>query len=320
MPGNAPWAASGSYAGSLGVMGTSLGKDRDRELDAAYTRDFTCCGKQLSGLHELLEHYEKEHADLAPDLRIAALNAAQSGYAPPVQGRFQSGFAHSSSESTMRSRPPVAAPSGHHGQQPHPGDVPTPPGMMDIEMDEPSGTLPAPTSRLPYQSPETQPPPHISAQQSRQTAAPSHSQPARVPSTLATDSASHLPWSTTFGSHVYSPAPPQCLPPSLLSFAPGQAGTHFGLSTPPLDFDSQSKPYKKASKKVERMAVREEANGSDAEGEKRYPCPIEGCGKVYKQANGLKYHLTRSINSGHGNLAELGGLAAVLGERNGGNG
>jgi hypothetical protein len=29
----------------------------------------------------------------------------------------------------------------------------------------------------------------------------------------------------------------------------------------------------------------------DADGYKRYRCPIEGCNKSYKQANGLKYHL-----------------------------
>jgi hypothetical protein len=35
---------------------------------------------------------------------------------------------------------------------------------------------------------------------------------------------------------------------------------------------------------------------------------------VYKQANGLKYHLTRSINSGHGNVAAMGGLLSLLNE------
>lgn len=49
------WGAPGSFVGSLGQMGTSYGRDRDREMEARYVRDFSCCGKQLGGLHELLE-------------------------------------------------------------------------------------------------------------------------------------------------------------------------------------------------------------------------------------------------------------------------
>ena len=49
---------------------------------------------------------------------------------------------------------------------------------------------------------------------------------------------------------------------------------------------------------------------------KKFPCPVEGCGKVYKQANGLKYHLTKSVNGhGHVNIAAIGGLAPFLTER-----
>jgi transcription factor SFP1 len=49
------WGGPGSFVGSLGAMGTSFGRDRDREMEARYVRDFSCCGKQLGGLHELLE-------------------------------------------------------------------------------------------------------------------------------------------------------------------------------------------------------------------------------------------------------------------------
>ena len=83
------------------------------------------------------------------------------------------------------------------------------------------------------------------------------------------------------------------------------------------DEQLQARALKKAQRKAEKAAAREEASTSDVEGEKRFPCPIEGCGKVYKQANGLKYHLTRSINSGHGNVAAMGGLAQYLGEKGG---
>jgi transcription factor SFP1 len=54
-PGKAPWGTSGSYVGSLGAMGASFGRERDRELEAKYVKDFSCCARQLNGLHELLE-------------------------------------------------------------------------------------------------------------------------------------------------------------------------------------------------------------------------------------------------------------------------
>lgn len=54
-PNNTPWGTSGSFVGSLGALGTSFGRERDRELEAKYVQDFTCCGRQLNGLHDLLE-------------------------------------------------------------------------------------------------------------------------------------------------------------------------------------------------------------------------------------------------------------------------
>lgn len=49
---------SGSFVGSMGAFGTSLNREREgreRELEARYVKDFSCCGKRLNGLHELLE-------------------------------------------------------------------------------------------------------------------------------------------------------------------------------------------------------------------------------------------------------------------------
>lgn len=48
---------NGSYVGSLGgSLGQSFGRERDRQLEARYVREgFTCCGRRLNGMHELLE-------------------------------------------------------------------------------------------------------------------------------------------------------------------------------------------------------------------------------------------------------------------------
>ncbi|WVR05207.1 hypothetical protein IAU60_002219 [Kwoniella sp. DSM 27419] len=273
---------SGSFVGSVGAFGTSLNREREgreRELEARYVRDFSCCGKKLNGLHELLEHYEEEHANLAPDVRMAAINAAQSSTNGVPSRAVANPF------SLIPPTPTSLGQSTHHQS-----DVPAPPGLMDIEMDEPSYASPTSLAQL---------------QQQQQPFA------SRAP---AFGAMAANPWAAAFRPQMAGPSQPQCVPPSLLSYAPPTPGTPVPAPLTPEQI--QAKAMRKAQKKAER-AAREEASADDGEGEKRFPCPIEGCGKVYKQANGLKYHLTRSINSGHGNVAALGGLAALLGEKGG---
>ncbi|WRT67172.1 uncharacterized protein IL334_004138 [Kwoniella shivajii] len=274
---------SGSFVGSMGNFGTSL-NSRERELEASYVRDFNCCGRKLNGLHALLEHYEEEHANLAPDVRIAAINAAQNSMNPnsnhaPIPSRNPSNPFIGNGQI-----PPTPTSMGHGHHQ---SDVPAPPGMMDIEMDEPT-QYPATAHQLGQHQQ-----PHFNHRPPGQNGMPSN------------------PWAAAFRPQLGNPSQPQCVPPSLLSYAPPTPGSQMNAVLTPEQL--QAKALRKAQKKAER-AAREEASADDPEGDKRFPCPIEGCGKVYKQANGLKYHLTRSINSGHGNVAALGGLAAILGE------
>ena len=48
---------NGSFVGSYGgnMMGTSFGRERDRELEARWGREFVCCGNNFGGMHQLLE-------------------------------------------------------------------------------------------------------------------------------------------------------------------------------------------------------------------------------------------------------------------------
>ncbi|WVO12878.1 hypothetical protein L204_100486 [Cryptococcus depauperatus] len=290
---------SGSFVGSMGVFGTSLIKEREgreRELEARYVKDFSCCGKKLNGLHELLEHYEEEHANLAPNMRMAALNATQGNTPRNVSNPFIQ---------TSCAPAAVVPPQLQAPQQPLPSDVPQPPGMMDIEMEDPS----------PYPQP-------VNMAQIQQQPQPYE---IRTPA-LAGQSGS--PWAVAFRPQML-PTQPQCVPPSLLSYAP-PTPSHSGVPTPILSAPSPmiltpeqvaARAERKARKKAEK-AARDEGSASETEaglgqpGEKKFPCPIEGCDKVYKQANGLKYHLTRSINSGHGTIPPAQ-LAALVGEKGG---
>lgn len=54
------------------------------------------------------------------------------------------------------------------------------------------------------------------------------------------------------------------------------------------------KPCRQKLKQVARDNSAAECTdtGPGVEGARRYTCPVEGCDKTYKQANGLKYHLT----------------------------
>lgn len=197
---------------------------------------------------------------------MAAINAAQTAVGRSAQA---------DRPATQPLRPV------HPASQPMNSDVPTPPGMMDIEMDD-APPLPSPAALLGVQS---------------QFA--SRLPPSSMPSQPGNS------WMTAFRSPVGS-APPQGVPPSLLSFTPPPRHESPRPGQPMTAEQQAAKAMRKAQRKAEKAASREEATGSDTEGDKRFPCPVEGCGKVYKQANGLKYHLTRSINSGHGNLGANG--------------
>ncbi|TYJ57221.1 hypothetical protein B9479_002136 [Cryptococcus floricola] len=300
---------SGSFVGSLGnpALSTSLNREREgreRELEARYVKDFDCCGKKLNGLHELLEHYEEEHAGLAPDVRVAAINAAQGGSTSSPRA-VSNPF--SSAPSVPPSHPPPLVAHQSHS------DAPQPPGMMDIEMEEPA----------PYQQPQALNLAQLQAQQNQFGV--------RSPGLGGQNT---NPWAAAFRPQLLS-SQPQCVPPSLLSYAPPSTpGLTPGASAMPVPSAAPSpvpmtpeqqaaRAERKANKKrAERAAARgdegsaSETEGTAAAGEKRFPCPIEGCGKVYKQANGLKYHLTRSINSSHGTIPPQN-LAALLGEKGG---
>lgn len=230
--------------------------------------------------------YEEDHPNLPPDARMAALNAAQA--VGPNRNSFENPA-------------PAYAPNVINPpyQSSH-GEVPTPPGMMDIEMDETA--VPGPSSGNQFALRQAYAQPQYPAKGQKYSSAPSS------------------PWSTAFRPPPNMMAPSQCLPPSLLSFnGPSQnypaTSQQHGLAQPQPQSQPQHLPhlqqqqqqqqqdssFRPIKKQQKRIATPYE-DASDAESERRFVCPFEGCGKVYKQANGLKYHLTRSINSTHGTL------------------
>ena len=235
-------------------------------------------------LASLTSSYEEEHANLPPDARMAAIHAAQSG-GYPAAGDIQAHSSHNTWSEEVQGASSQGSP-GVFQHQPIHSDAPIPPGMMDIEMEE--------THRPSSSSAFLHMP-----------------QPTKLRTSGFSPNPSQSPWATAFLPQDISTTT-QGVQPGLLSYIPSSPALQTGSLT---QEQLQAKASKKAKRKAERAAAREEASASDVEGEKRFACPISGCGKVYKQANGLKYHLTRSINSGHGNVAALGGLSALLGHK-----
>lgn len=91
------------------------------------------------------------------------------------------------------------------------------------------------------------------------------------------------------GTHPQMYAQP--LPAQTTASTTGSGGHHL------TDAQKAERAARKAARKEAKRIARENGeaessdDGRDAEGFKKYRCPVEGCNKSYKQANGLKYHL-----------------------------
>ena len=91
------------------------------------------------------------------------------------------------------------------------------------------------------------------------------------------------------GTHPQMYAQP--LPAQTTPSTTGSGGHHL------TDAQKAERAARKAARKEAKRIARENGeaessdDGRDAEGFKKYRCPVEGCNKSYKQANGLKYHL-----------------------------
>lgn len=165
---------------------------------------------------------------------MAAINAVQSGQGPvPI---------------AKRSFTPSMGAMGH-------GDAPTTPGMMDIEMDEPSPVTPS-----------------ALLQQASVASLSVNLQPG-----------TNVPWTGAFRTLTTNMQPPACVPPSVLSYAPPppaaqpptpttpRQSTSSSASTPatpqlPVGVTpeqlAQAKMLKKAQKRAEKQAKEEEQEES----------------------------------------------------------
>ncbi|KAI9171708.1 Transcription factor SFP1 [Paramyrothecium foliicola] len=82
------------------------------KLEANFMRDFTCCGKILPNLHDLLQHYEEAHTQPSPN--TSRTNAFSQFVQVGMQGTPQRGGSGASSSTPGQSN--VHTPTGQTGQ------------------------------------------------------------------------------------------------------------------------------------------------------------------------------------------------------------
>ncbi|EJD52316.1 hypothetical protein AURDEDRAFT_111070 [Auricularia subglabra TFB-10046 SS5] len=112
--------------------------------------------------------------------------------------------------------------------------------------------------------------------------------------------------SAGFATPTYAPYPTrrqrdyatdasECVPPELLfspSATPSPSPSRDGSPEPPRRASSTGSSAAEAPKSADSAAVPSSETPVPGSRPKPFRCPKEGCNKSYKQANGLKYHLT----------------------------
>lgn len=240
-------ALSASQSRSTGAsMGEYLHPNmREKE----FCRDFTCCGMNLGDLHALVEHFEDVHVQVLP-----------SEYPFPVSGP---GISNS-----------IASTSGL---------APAAAGIdldeMDMDEDAPSPS----SSNSPPRTPLAPPP--TSAFDTTSVFLPyrraSDLAPTAYFNTTPTVQRSH-----SIGTHTNGPG----IQPALLTRTPDETPQ----SSPPATPSSNPKVLNGARRIITGPIVPNAASDPrpPLPGGKPFRCPTPNCTKSYKQANGLKYHLT----------------------------
>lgn len=160
-------------------------------------------------------------------------------------------------------------------------DAPHTPGMMDLEMDDAPLPSPFPIASFPRPSSSAPSPWSSSSALVPQTMVQT---PQCVPPSLLTYS---LPPRTASPATTTATTPVQAVGVSSPAVTQTKASKKDASATPGGSPVAGEKPPKKKREKKEKVEG-DEGDGEGGAGEKRFRCPVDGCGKVYKQQNGLK--------------------------------
>ncbi|BFZ65223.1 Transcriptional regulator of ribosomal bioproteinsis proteins [Saitoella coloradoensis] len=230
------------------------------KLEATFCRDFSCCGKTLSDLHDLLQHYEEQHVRFEDDITAtpqvtlaqtagipdeAATSRARGERAPDVRMLKRRAMLRlDDMYNTSASQPPSSASSETASNVDD---------YDDIAFDTSILSAPRPAKRPYMKSPSTPGVEDVFL-------------PFSAISTAATSPASSAPHTPVMG-HIQ---PMLGFDDAYLSGKKNAVRTMIPpRSPPPMVIDHP---------------------GSTLVVDKPYKCKVPGCDKAYKNQNGLKYH------------------------------
>lgn len=276
-------------------------------------KDYACCGIKLDSLHELLEHYEEEHAAV-PNQTMGRTPTGQQAYAKIDTHHNHSHILPNPAQLQQQHQPPrtsnVILPPINHAFPSHPA---VPGDLDDLDsMDMDDG--PAPAVQPVNTDRQFQPQPQF-GRQSSQSAMSSPINAFQNPRTTP-------PIDSQYNPTVSSVNAPNMDPMS----RPGDLELN-GMSTPRMpqtegEFDMASlegTPNQVSQATIDDPAKRlfakqgfggmrspgfisqmgtPSVNGSQMgqpDETKPFRCPVIGCEKAYKNQNGLKYHKQVSI-------------------------
>ncbi|KAG8821500.1 hypothetical protein FRC17_009799 [Serendipita sp. 399] len=238
-------SASHSLSNNANILGECLTPNtREKE----FCRDFTCCGINLNDLHALVEHFEDHHVRVVPSEDPFPL--AGTG-APALQSTN--------------------------------GIAPAPAGIDPDEMDM-EDNIPSPaSSNSPPATPLAQPP--ASAFDTTSVFLPYRRTSDLGPATYFTATPG-MQRAHSMGTHMNGPG----IQPALLTRTPEDTPQ----SSPPATPATTTKVLNSNRRIITGPIVPNAANDPrpPLPGGKPFRCPTPNCTKSYKQANGLKYHLT----------------------------
>ena len=221
--------------------------------ETAFCRDFTCCGVKLNDLHALVEHFEDVH------VRVVA------------------------------SQPPISAPQLNTQLQAAGYDL----DELDMDLED---RAPSPAS--PGTPPQTPLAPFPSAFDTASVFLPFRRGPES--SSASFYGLPHTALSRTFTNAVASSATESpCIQPALLRRTPDSTPQPSPPNSPTKATTSLGKVANQNAQQSQRAIVTGPIVPNAATdprpplpGGKPFRCPHPNCTKSYKQANGLKYHLT----------------------------
>lgn len=221
--------------------------------ETAFCRDFTCCGVKLNDLHALVEHFEDVH------VRVVA------------------------------SQPPFAAPQLNTQLQAAGFDL----DELDMDLED---RAPSPAS--PGTPPQTPLAPFPSAFDTASVFLPFRRGPESASASFY--GLPHTALSRNFTNTVASPATEgPCIQPALLRRTPDTTPQPSPPNSPTKATTSLGKVANQNAQQFQRPIITGPIVPNAATdprpplpGGKPFRCPHSNCTKSYKQANGLKYHLT----------------------------